>query len=170
MIAQVAISLAIGLTAVATPAPSPATSAPIAAPTAASSPELGGVAIGEDANDALRMFGLHPGTWPCMVDHGMTLCVVDPHYEGVGVALALDTKVRYIAVQGTSDTRSRFADPLGVKLGDPADLLTMLRGKPDASYDDDADLIVRYGPPNALNWRYKIHDTKIVQIELSDGT
>lgn len=85
------------------------------------------------------------------------------------MGLAFDTIIHVIMVQGTHDPKGQCADPNGIRVGDQVDRLTTIRGKPDASEDDNDDLVVRYGPINGVSWRYKIHDTTIVQIELSDG-
>ena len=164
----------------ASPAPSPAmqlspgpgVGAPIAtpapAPSPTSSPVLAGIALEENANDALRMYGWHQDE--CATISGRIACGIPLFSQHLIFVLMLDSRVHVVGVQGSSDPRSHYADPFGIRLGDPVERLTTVRGKPDASYDDNDDLIVRYGPPNGINWQYRIHDTTIVQIELSDGT
>ncbi|HET9342593.1 MAG TPA: hypothetical protein VFO25_06740 [Candidatus Eremiobacteraceae bacterium] len=131
-------------------------------------PVLAGIALEENANDALRMYGWHQDE--CASISGRDVCGIPLFSQHVIIVLTLDSRVHVVGVEGSSDPRSHYADPFSIKLGDPVDRLTTVRGKPDASYDDGDDLIVRYGLSNGVNWIYRIHDTMIDQIELSDGT
>lgn len=179
MIANTALPFAVAL-AIATTSPSPAMqpsplpspSAPVATPASSPSPTsapiLAGITLDENANDALRMYGWHQDE--CASVSGRFACGIPLFSQHVIIVLVVDNRVHVVGVQGSSDPGSHYADPLGIKLGDPVERLTTIRGKPDASYDDSDDLVVRYGPTNGVNWHYKIHDTTIVQIELSDGT
>jgi len=114
------------------------------------------------------MYGWHQDE--CTSISGRLACGIPLFSQRLVIVLMLDSRVHVVGVQGSSDPGSHYADPFGIRLGDPVGRLTTVRGKPDASYDDNDDLIVRYGPTTGINWQYRIHDTTIVQIELSDGT
>ena len=106
----------------------------------------------------------------CAQISGRFACGIPLISQHIVVIVVLDSRVHIVGVQGSTDPRSHYADPFGIKLGDPVDRLTSLRGKPDASYAENDDLVIRYGSANGVNWHYRTHDMMIDQIQLSDGT
>jgi len=87
----------------------------------------------------------------CAQISGRFACGIPLISQHIIVIVVLDSRVHIVGLQGSTDPRSHYADPFGIKLGDPVDRLTSLRGTPDASYDENDDLVIRYGSANGVN-------------------
>jgi hypothetical protein len=158
----------------ASPTPAPAISASVAPPTPnptpTSIPILGGVTLGEDAFRVMRRLGMHPPGWGTNGQPGLQIRIFPSGCGDLVMAVAFDSTIHSVIVHGSSDPKGQCADPYGVRVGDSVGHLVSVRGTPDGTSNDPGGDLMRYGPANGIHWRYEIHDTTIVEIELSDGT
>jgi hypothetical protein len=154
------------------PMPSPVTTtSPATAPTLV--PVLAGITLGEEAKGVLRRFNLAPMGHPsvgALVFSGGTIRqerIFPANVGDVVIYIMFGDRINAVMVSGTSDSKGRFADPFGVKLGDSPERLVKLRGNPEA-YGDNGD--VRYGPPSGIHWFFSVREDKISTIGVADGS
>jgi len=84
------------------------------------------------------------------------------------MTIMFDDTIHAVIIEGTSDPKSQYLDPFGVRVGDSIDRLEQVRGQPDIVNKNGEEL--QYGPTKGVNWSYGVNDDKIVQIALGDGT
>ena len=120
---------------------------------------LGGVFIGEDKNKALAQFGsqLMPGQDTSVLGdfEGYPGYMIGIYYENTVVAISLSAM--------STGPLPTTADPYGIKLGDSADHLMSVRGKPDAIEGDEW----RYGRIEDLHWIYTLQGGVINEVMVS---
>jgi hypothetical protein len=142
--------------ALANPSPSPAATDP---PPVTICSCLAGISIGDDATAALAKVGSRP-----LPAQGDSVLSDFESYPGWMLVVYYAKSVVSIAIEVLPPgAPTKQPDPFGVALGDSADRLTALRGKPDAV---DGKLW-RYGPANGVGWIYSIVDGAVARIAVT---
>jgi hypothetical protein len=138
-----------------TPSPMPSASVPCEGRC------LSGIAVGDDANGVLARLDSRPipgSDQRIMADFnsyadGLMLTVY--YYSGAVVAVSITST--------KTDARIRIADPYGIRLGDPATLLTTARGNATSAIGD----VLRYGPTDGIHWDYTVDAGTVTTILVS---
>jgi hypothetical protein len=144
------------------PSPTPTVAATA---TPAQSTILGGVSLGEDSQRALQSLGSRLGS----ASKGrLEVRIIPTGYSDLTISVLFDDTIHAIIVEGTSDPKSKYADPFGVRIGDSVERLEQVRGQPDIVNKNGEDL--QYGPTKGVNWSYEVKGDTIVEIALGDGT
>jgi hypothetical protein len=142
--------------------PAPVVSAPA---TPAISTILGGISLGEDSQRAVQSLGSRLGS----ASKGqLEVRNIPTGYSDLTITVLFDDTIHAIIVGGTSDPKSKYADPFGVRIGDSVERLEQVRGHPDIVNKNGEEL--QYGPTKGVNWSYEVKGDTIVQIALGDGT
>jgi hypothetical protein len=183
------VPIAVSVTCMAS-TPSPAPAVPVY-------DSLNGVAVGDAPALVLARLGLHPPGWARGAQSGATqMGEVRQFPTDAGNAtmmLLFDTSIQVVMVQALNGKRPSIIDPYGIKLNDPLDRLTSLRGKADKVEDKsvqgtpnksdtidhsdvwrglhdpvESDSTYIYGRDDSIRWEYTIKNNQVSSIRIVD--